>query len=62
MSRTTQLEGILIQIVKENLNPFATLLVKDINTCIKKREYPDKLKTAGMTPAFKKGDKHDKLN
>ena len=44
MSKTTQLEGISTEIVKENLNIFATFLVKDINTCIRKEEFPDKLK------------------
>ena len=32
--------------MKENLNIFATFLVKDINTPIRKRNFPDKLKTA----------------
>ena len=62
MSKTTQLEGIPTKTVKENLNIFATFLVKDINTCIRKREFLDKLRTVDITPAFKKGDKHDKLN
>ena len=60
MSKTTQLEGIPTKIVMENLNIFATFLVKDINTCIRKGEFPVKLKTADITPAFKKGSKHDK--
>ena len=62
MSKTTQLEGIPTKIVKENLNIFATFLVKDINTCTRKGKLSDKLKTADITPAFKKGDKHDKSN
>ena len=62
MSKTTQLEGIPTKIVKKNLDVFATFLVKDISTCIGKGEFPDKLKTADITPAFKKGDKHDKSN
>ena len=62
MSKTTQLERILTKIVKEILNVFATFLVKDINTFIKKEEFPDKLKTADITPIFQKGDKHDQLN
>ena len=37
--KTTQLEGINENIVKENLNVFATFLVKDINTCIKNGEF-----------------------
>ena len=49
-------------IVKENLNIFATFLVKDINVSIRKEEFPDKLETADITLAFKKGDKHDKSN
>ena len=58
MSKATQLEGILTKIVKENLNIFAKFLVKDI----RKGELPDQLKTADITPAFKKGGKHDKSN
>ena len=52
MSKTTQLEGIPTKIVKENLNIFASFSVKDLNTCIRKGEFPDKLKMAGITPAF----------
>ena len=37
-------------------------LDEDINKCIRKGQFPDELKTADMTPAFKKGDKHDKSN
>ena len=48
--------------MKENLNIFATFLTKDINKCIRKGESPDKLKTADITPGFKRGDKHDKSN
>ena len=40
----------------ENLNIFARFLVKDINTCMRKEESSDKLKTADITPAFIKGD------
>ena len=39
-----------------------TFLTKDINKCTRKGEFPDKLKTGDITPAFKIGDKHDKLN
>ena len=56
------MEGISTKIVRENLNIFATFLVKDINSCIKKGEFFDNLETDEMTPAFKKGDKHDKSN
>ena len=63
ISKTTQLERIPTKIMKENSNIFATFLVKDINTCIRKAELPDKLETADRTPAFKKDDdKHDKSN
>ena len=61
MSKTTQLEGIPTKIVKENLNIFAAFLVKDINTCIRRGEFPDKMKTANIIPVFKKGDKHKKI-
>ena len=54
MTRATQLEGIPTKIVKENLNIFATFLVKDRNTCIRKGEFPDKLKMADITPTLKR--------
>ena len=62
MSKTTQLERIPTKIPQENLNIFATFLVKDINTCNENGEFPDKLKTADITLAFKKGDKREKSN
>ena len=48
--------------MKENVNVFATLLVKDIYKFIKKGEIFDKLKASDITSAVKKGDKHDKSN
>ena len=36
ISKTSQLEEVPTKIVKEDLNIFATFLVRDINTCIKK--------------------------
>ena len=53
MSKTSQVEEIPAKIVKENLNVLTTSLVKDINICIVKWEFPDKLKMADITPAFK---------
>ena len=58
MSKLIQFEGIPTELVKVNLNILATFLV----SCIKKEEFPDKLKMADITPVFKKGDKHDKSN
>ena len=52
----------LQRLKNDNLNVSATFLVKDVNTCIQNGECPDKLKTADIIPAFKKGDKHDKSN
>ena len=62
MSKKTQCEGSPTKIMKENLNIFATFLANDINKFIRKGEFPAKLKTADITPAFKRGDKHDKSN
>ena len=62
MSKKTKLEGIPTKIVKENLHIFATFLAKDINKCIRKGEFSDNLKTADITPVFKRGDKRDKSN
>ena len=33
-----------------------------MNTCFRRGEFPDKVKMADITPAFKKGNKHDKSN
>ena len=44
----------------KNLNVCAAFLVKDVNTHTRKGEFPDKLKTANITWAFKKGGEHDK--
>ena len=49
MSKTTQIELIHTKIVKKNVSVLATFLVKDINTCIKKVEFLDKLKMADIT-------------
>lgn len=48
--------------MKEDLNIFATFLVEDTDTYVRKTEFPGKLKTADITPVFKKGDKHDESN
>lgn len=49
MSKTIQLDGSPTKIVIQNLNVFfSKLLVKDINTYIKKAEFSDKLKTANV--------------
>ena len=56
MPIASQLKGIPAKFVKENLNVFPAALVKDINTCIKKWPFPDKRKTADITPTFKKSD------
>ena len=46
----------------QNLNSFAIFLIVDVNLCIKKGEFPDKLKTTDIMLAFKEGDKHKKLS
>ena len=49
MSKPTQYEEISTKIAKENLNVFATFLVKNINTCIIKGDFRDQLKTVDIT-------------
>ena len=56
ISRTVQLEGNPTKIGKNSINDFTTCLVKNINTCIKKGEFPDKLRTVDIMPAFKKDE------
>ena len=51
MSKSAQLEEMAKTIVKGNFNVFAAFLVKDINTCIIKGEFPDQLKKVDMTLA-----------
>ena len=61
-SKTTQLEGIALKIVTKNLNVCAAFLVKNVNKHIRMEESSDKLKTADITLAFKKGGEHNKSN
>ena len=62
ISKTAPLERIHAKTVRENSNVFAIFLVKAINSFIKKGEFLDNWKTGEITPAFKKGAKHDKSN
>ena len=42
-----------LKIVKKHLSVFVKFVAKDINTCIEKTEFPDKLKMADIKPALK---------
>ena len=46
----------------KNLNVCAEFLVKNVNKHIRMEESSDKLKTADITLAFKKGGEHNKSN
>ena len=52
MSKTTQLEGIPTKIAKENLDVCITFLVKDIDTCVKKGEFPSEPKISEHNADF----------
>ena len=49
-------------IVKENADIFANVLVSSFNDSIEKSNFPPILKNANITPVFKKGDRNSKDN
>ena len=52
MSKTTQLEGIPTKIAKEKLDVSITFLVKDIDTCVRKGEFPSEPKISEHNADF----------
>ena len=61
-SKACQDTSIPTKIVKENADIFANVLVSSFNDSIGKSNLPSILKSAGITPVFKKGDRNSKDN
>ena len=61
-SKTTVFKSIPIRIFSNHAYAFVEKLTSLINHCILECSFPDRLKYADISPAFKQGDKFDKHN
>ena len=61
-SKTTPKDSIPPNIIKENHDIFSQKLIIDLHMAIKLEIFPNNLKYAFVSPAFKKGDRLDKSN
>ena len=61
-SKAFQTNNIPPKILKENRDIFSDILSNDFNNSIHKAKFPDNLKYADITPAFKKADRLVKSN
>ena len=55
-SKSYQKVNIPPKLLKDSRDISSIVLSSDINKCINKGKFPDNLKKADITPAFKKGD------
>ena len=61
-SKSTAFKNIPVKIFRNHTDAFADKLTNIVNHSILSCSFPDKLKCADISPAFKKGDKFDKEN
>ena len=61
-SKSTQSEDIPFKIVKDNADIFANFILQNFNKCIISGKFPNQLKKADVSPAFKKGNHNDQTN
>ena len=61
-NKASQSSDIPIKIVKENIDVFSDFLCSSFNSSIKLSKFPENLKQADITPAYKKGKKDVKGN
>ena len=61
-SKSYQKDNIPPKILKENKDICCIILTTDISRCIKNGTFPNNLKTADITPTFKKEDQLSKIN
>ena len=61
-NKASQSSDIPIKIVKENIDVFSDFLCSSFNSSIKLSKFPENLKQADITPAYKKGKKDIKGN
>ena len=62
VSKASPKDAIPAKIIKENCDIFSYKLLNDFNVSVTSGIYPNNLKHADVTPAFKKGDRLDKGN
>ena len=61
-SKSAQSEGISFKIFKDHSDIFANFIIKNFNHCIRDGKFPNQLRKANITPAFKEGNHNDKSN
>ena len=60
ISKSTQSEDTLLNIIKDNTDIFPNFILKNSNKCIIDAKFPDQLKKADVGPVFKKGNHNDR--
>ena len=61
-SKASPMDAIPAKIIKENCDIFSYKLLNDFNLSVTSGIYPNNLKLADITPAFKEGDRFNKEN
>ena len=61
-SKASQEDDILTKIIKENSDIFSNLICQSFNNMIDVCIFPASLKSASITPVYKKGSKNSKEN
>ena len=61
-SKSTQSEDTPFKIIKDNADIFANFILQNFNKCIISGKFPNQLKKADVSPAFKKGNHNDQTN
>ena len=62
LSKATQNSDIPTKILKNNVDIYSLYLYNILNACIRYSVFPDAMKTANVTPVFKKKDRISKEN
>ena len=60
ISKSTQSEDTLLNIIKDNTDIFPNFVLQNFNKCIIDAKFPDQLKKADVGPVFKKGNHNDR--
>ena len=61
-SKASQDSDIPTRIIKDNVDIFVTVLLTEFNKSLKLSRFPHSMKSANITPVFKKNDRTDKTN
>ena len=59
-SKSTQSEDIPFKIIKDNADIFSNFILQNFSKCILEGKFPEQLKKADFSCAFKKGNHNDK--